>query len=63
MSSCLGYWQYQQLSGPGVSVWREHRMMLQLADLDSVLELARVASDNSDWNDYELAIGGINMLK
>jgi hypothetical protein len=33
----------------------------QQAKADSVLEQARVAADNSDWEGYQVAMGGINI--
>ena len=47
-----------------MSVWRELRRMEQVAELvDSVLEKARIAADNSDWEGYQLAMGGINVAR
>jgi hypothetical protein len=35
--------------------------MEQLAQSDTALEQARIAADNSDWEGYQIAMGGIHI--
>ena len=51
-----------QIGGASVSVWRELRRLRSMfkGERNSVLEQARSAADNSDWQAYTQVMGGLH---